>query len=496
MSRIAATLQTLASSSRMKRWTARISISTAGTGAELALRFVRTVILSRLLLPVEFGVGVAITALIFTSELVSDIGLERFVMTISEHSARRTLATAHVLQLARGMTIALGVVMASGLLSQLLGIPEYRTSFMLVGGIIVVRGFNHLGVKQIQRNFNYRPEAIAIATTQILTLAIAVVAGYFMRDHRAFLVVFGVEALIYASMTHLLASSPYVLSFDRETGRAALSFGLPLIVSGISLAVASQADRFLVGHFLGIKTLALYGAVLTIATVPIASVYRILSSLSLPLLVRDREDPKRLEATYRLLNWTCLLLGSIYSFGLAVGLDVATPMIFGKAYIVPWPMHPLVAVIVLVRMLRWPPTVLALALGRTQRLALTNIVVGVGLAVAAGILVFRPEMFIVLSGVLLGEIAALALFQYIMNKEDKAIGRSALYSIGAGVMVASSIVCGLALLPEASIASRLALIVAFVPFVALVAIGLLRSWHAREASGASLLTPTSETIAF
>ena len=413
--RLAASLQNLASSSRLKRWTARISVSTAGTGAELVLRFVRTVILSRLLIPAEFGVGVAITALIFTSELVSDIGVERFVMTKKEYEDNRVLSTAHLLQLGRGLIMALCVAAASGPLTRLLGIPEYQNSFVLVALIIVIRSLYHLGVKQLQRNFNYRPEAIAIVTAQIVALVMAVAAGYVLRDHRAILVVFGVEAVVLASMTHWLSPMPYRVRFDRDTCQAALSFGLPLIVSGISLAAASQADRFLVGHFLGVKTLALYGAVLTVATVPIASIYRIVASISLPLLIRDREDTKKLEATYRLLTWFCVLVGCLYAGGLAIALDVVTPLIFGNVYVVDWAMHVLVAVVVLARVLRWAPTLFALAQGRTQRLALTNICTGVGLAAASGILLFRIDVSIVLAGALAGEFAALLLFQRIMR---------------------------------------------------------------------------------
>ena len=303
--------QTLASPSRLRRWTTRISFSTAGTGVEVVLRFVRTVILSRLLVPAEFGVAVAIATVIFTCELVSDIGLERFVLAKSEDSDGRTLATAHVMQLVRGLLLAGGLALAAELVAKTFGIPEYRKSFMVVAIIMLIRSLNHLGVKQVQRDFNYRLEATAIVTAQVVALCLAVAAGYAMRDHRAILVAFGVEALAFAIMTHWLAPMPYELRLDRKTGREALAFGVPLLASGLALALTSQADRFMVGNVFGIKTLALYGVVLTMATVPLGSFYRVVSSIALPLLVRDRENPLRLEASYRLLTWGSLLLGAV-----------------------------------------------------------------------------------------------------------------------------------------------------------------------------------------
>ena len=167
-------------------------------------------------------------------------------------------------------------------------------------------------------------------------------------------------------------------------------------------------------------------------------------------------------------------------------------MIFGGAYIVAKSMHILVAIIVLARVLRWPPTILALALGRTQRLAVTNIVSGAGLFISAGFLYFYQDLAIVLVGVLIGEIAALGLFQNIMNREDGAIGQSTLSSFGAGAVVASTIVCGLMLLPDASLANRVALAVAFLPSVVLLLWRLSRSWNDREAfSPVAVLRPAS-----
>ena len=73
---------------------------------ELVARFARTVMLSRLLAPTEFGLCVAIMAFVGTVELVSDVSVDKFLVCHSR-GGRAVLAAAHQLSLGRGALLAL-----------------------------------------------------------------------------------------------------------------------------------------------------------------------------------------------------------------------------------------------------------------------------------------------------------------------------------------------------------------------------------------------------
>jgi O-antigen/teichoic acid export membrane protein len=88
---------------RLRLWAGRIFLTAAGTRSELILRFVRTVILSRLLVPAEFGVAMAITLVIFASELVSDIGIDRFILNKPQDDDRARRRCTHYKSDARSL---------------------------------------------------------------------------------------------------------------------------------------------------------------------------------------------------------------------------------------------------------------------------------------------------------------------------------------------------------------------------------------------------------
>jgi O-antigen/teichoic acid export membrane protein len=477
------------SPSRLRLWVNRISFTTAGTGIELALRFVRTLFLSHLLAPAEFGVTVALGVVIFTSELVSDIGLGPFVLNRADDDGGHVLATAHSLQIGRGLILATAIALSASPVAHFFSVPQFKTSFMLVALVPLIRAFSHLGVKQVQRNYNYRPEAISTGVSQLLSLVATIAAGYLLRDHRAVLVAFICEAFVFAVMTHRLAPTRFAASINPDVGREALSYGLPLMISGLAGALTNQADRMMVGYFFGVEILGVYGVILTIAMVPLGSVYRIVSSVASSMLARDRDISGRFEASYLLVTWGFIFMGFGYASGLALGLDVVTPLIFGQAYKVTESVHLLVSIIAFARILRWSTTLLLLALGATRRLAMANMINGFGLMVGVGLVTVRPDLSSVLVGVLIGEIISNAMFQQAALERFPAAASLIHRSNIVSAISAAIIACGLLLLPEASWSNRLTLAVAFALPIAVAAYGLLGSWKRREASrnaGASL----------
>ena len=70
------------------------SIVTVSPVVEVALRFGRTILLSRLVSPLEFGICVALMAFIGTIELISDISIDKFLVFHREEGDT-ILAVAH-----------------------------------------------------------------------------------------------------------------------------------------------------------------------------------------------------------------------------------------------------------------------------------------------------------------------------------------------------------------------------------------------------------------
>jgi O-antigen/teichoic acid export membrane protein len=399
--------------SRIKVWISRGLIVSVAPTVTFCSRFARNVILSRLLVSDQFGTAVAISVVIGLAGLVTDAGLDRFVMI---NNSAKALSAAHALQIARGGLLALALVVCAPLTAALFGIPQFANSFALAALVPLVGGFAHLGIKRIQANYEYGPESVAQLVANIAAIAAVFLAAAILRDHRAIIASFLTESITYVILSHVLAPVPYHLRSDRAMLRAALSFGLPLTINGIALASISQLDRVMVGYWFGVETLGTYAVILSMAVTPVSLILRIFGALGLPYLLAAGDDSSVNSRNYQLLVFFYSTLALLYALWVVLTLDVLTPLVFGSTFVVPPVVHALMAVIVFFRVQRGgAPTIALLASGRTRELALLNLPSAFGLLCALGFVFLWPNFESIVLGVAIGDFIGLSIFFFVSS---------------------------------------------------------------------------------
>jgi O-antigen/teichoic acid export membrane protein len=374
--------------------TRRFSLAAVAPLVGFSSRFLRTVLLSHFLAPGEFGAAIAITVVIATSELISEVGLSHVVLIRSGPEARQFLAAAHLLQLIRGVAISTGLALLCVSISSLFGIPQLWKSFLFAALIPLMRSFYHLGIHQIQREYQYRPHALSVGISSLAALAVALLLVSWISDHRVILVSLITETFLLVALSHLLSPIKYECHGAAGAARDVLRFGLPLTANGIALALIGQADRILVGGTLGVESLATYTVVVGLALTPVSPLFEIFGTLGMAMMVRSQASPERQLTSFAWLMWLFSLLAFTYAASVGLTLDLLVPLIYGPHYTVPE---------------TWRALITAMVFLSTYRGAHT-----VGLGVLAAGLAIRayPAPETILAGKLLGDLASLAVFHW------------------------------------------------------------------------------------
>ncbi len=338
------------------------------------------------------------------AELVSDVSLDKFLIFHARHD-HQVLATTHMLSIARGIILAFGVFAAAPGIAELFNAPNAIASFRSVSALLLLRGFAHLDIKQVVRDYSYAADAKTNVISQLAAVAAAYPAVLTFHDHRAIVWSLYVEYGGYVLASHLFSRTWYsAAATDTRVLREALAFGLPLTVNGIGLALLAQFDKAIVSHWLGLETLAFYAVIMSIAVVPVSVILRILNALAVPFLARTREDPSARGHAYGRSMWTYSVVGAAYAAFIAGTLDKVAPKVFGDTYVMQPQIVALVTLIAWARITRAAPVSLMLANGKTQRVTATTIVYSLGLILATAMLPFFPSLETVLLGLLCGEV--------------------------------------------------------------------------------------------
>jgi O-antigen/teichoic acid export membrane protein len=458
-------------------WVMRSLIVSVSPIVTFASRFVRNVILSRLLIPDQFGTAIAISVVIGLAGLVTDVGLDRFVMV---NKSTQALSAAHVILILRGCLLALLLVGTAPWTAELFGISQFTSSFALAGVVPFVGGFAHLGIKRIMTDYNYGRESIAQLISNLAAIAAIFIAVMILHDHRAIIVGFVAESFFYVVLTHLLAHAPYRLQTDRETLKEALSFGLPLTLNGIALATISQVDRVMVGHLFGVAILGFYAVILNMALTPVSMILRVFGSLGLPYMIRAREDTSVTSENYHLLAFVYSTVALLYAFFVVLTLDILTPYIFGARFNVAPSLNALITVMVFLRVQRGgAPTLALLSTGQTGELALLNLTGAIGLLCAFGLVFLWPRLNSIVLGVVIGDFIGLAFFFFVSSPARAASRTAAITNIAISFFALAIIVGAFLWMPEVTWRERSTVfLVGLFGIVLQLSFGLAKHQHA------------------
>jgi len=421
------------------------SVVGAGLAVELGSQFARTLILARLLGANEFGLVASINTLYAVVELISFIGIDRYIVFSPEGGKRHALDVAHTLCWLRGFISAAMIVALAAPTAALVGATEYATGFAVVAVVPLLRGAVHLGVTQMQRSGRFLPSSAAEAVGSLLGLLASAVAALVTHDHRAVLWGLSVQASGVVLLTHLLARGiPYRFSFDRQSMRDALRFGLPLLLNGLALAAAFQLDRMVVGAWLGVVMLGIYGLSMALLVQPISLLMRLANTAFQP----------RLSAAWHADRSGAfpLLVGQVGRYGAAVaGAGAAAvaclgaPVLrlaFGASYSASDPFFLLMAGVVLMRLGRGALNLLGLAIGRTPDLMLSNLVGAAALPVTIAVFYIYPGIESAAFAGLIGEVLSCIVATKLLQRHCGEAARSMLRAFAVAAIMPVALAIG------------------------------------------------------
>jgi O-antigen/teichoic acid export membrane protein len=387
------------------------SVVAMGLVIELGAQFARTLLLARLLGATQFGLVTSINMFAALVDMLSFIGIDRYLVYSPDGGGRHVLAVAHTLAWLRGITSAALVVALAWPTAATIGAGDYVLGFMVVALGPLLRGAAHLGVVQMQRSGRFWPSTVADAGGALVGLVVGTVAALVAPDYRAILWALSAQAGSNILLTHIFARGlPYRLSLDPSRMRDALRYGLPLLANGLALAAAYQLDRMVVGAWLGVVAIGVYGLSVTLLLQPIALLLRLATTTLQPRLSAAWDaDPSGLFP---------LLVRQFARYGAALGMAsaVATAclgapllrLVFGPSFVVSDAFFALMAGVVLVRLNRGALNLLGLAIGRTADLMVSNIVGASALPVMIGAFAVHAGPASAAFGVLVGDIVAFA----------------------------------------------------------------------------------------
>lgn len=306
------------------------SWSFVGFSLTYLLRFASNLILTRLFLPEAFGIMQLVTVFLQGIAMFSDFGLQINIVQHKQGGDAAFLRTAWTVQILRGFLIQAILLCLSIPLASFYQIPTLKWLIPLAGVNAIIDGLVSTNLVILTRNMEIRKLTILETVSQLIGTALMLLTAWYVREVWTLLVSGLVAGSIKLVYSHLFLSGPKMKwEIDKEYLHEILHFGKWIFISSISGFLLSRLDRVILGLYISIENLGLYGIAFGLGMLMFDLMLSIASRVLVPLYAQLWRDKSSRLRNVTLKVRTLLL---IFSFGVLFPIIIWSDQIIQFLY--------------------------------------------------------------------------------------------------------------------------------------------------------------------
>ena len=298
----------------------------AGSGVEALFRFIRNLILIRLLdMGREvFGLMAIMLAVNSLFESFTEVGVRQAIIQNPRGDERLYLNAAWWFACVRALCLyALGYA-ASPWIGSLYENADLVGLLRVVFLSLLLRGTVSPNAYVALKRMQYGRWAAIVHGAAVIGVVTTLVTAIFFRNVTALLIGFLAEAASQVVLSYALCPFRPGIRFDRKLSVELLRYARGMVGIPILTFIFLRGEIFVVGKLCPLGVLGIYSVVLSLARMPVEILSRLVPQIAMPAFSEMQDNPERLNK---------VLLGSLAVL-LGLGLPaVAFALLYGKPLI-------------------------------------------------------------------------------------------------------------------------------------------------------------------
>lgn len=305
---------------------------TAGSLIENSLRFIRNVILARILMPEAFGVMATALAAVQIMEAFSEVGFRQSVIQSKDGDKRGFLNIIWWLSSLRGLMLYGIGYFTAPMICVFYDKPELLPILRTVFLAIIFRGLVSPRLHVLEKKLQFPRWVIVMQGSGVLGVIIAIVSAFFLYNVWALILGHLSEALILCVLSFILcpfkpgfkvesAYLPDILRFARRM------FGIPILT-----ALFIRTDIFVIGKVLTLEHLGMYSLARSLADLPNIFLSKIIHPLVLPALSSIQDDKDKLKNSLLMITRVTATFGVPFIAFIAMFSKPVLSLVYGSQY--------------------------------------------------------------------------------------------------------------------------------------------------------------------
>lgn len=293
--------------------------------------FVTVAILTRLLVPAQFGVVAATTTVLPLVLLLADLGFSTYVVQ-AEKADQTVLSTSFWYCALSGLLLAGSLALAAPLFARAFAVPEMAYVMPALSPAVLMVVLRSVPTALLRRRMRFR----ALAAQSALAAGVAQVLAVVLALNGAGVWALVGQQLAAETVTAVAAwwSARWMpsLHFSRREFSTMVRFGGQVVFVDLAATLRSWAEVAIVSHALGAAALGYMSIARKLVDVTSDLSGAAIPSVSQVVFARVRDSRPRLQRAYQRALSTTYGVVSLPMLVVAVGAPAAVPLIFGAGW--------------------------------------------------------------------------------------------------------------------------------------------------------------------
>ena len=313
---------------------------TAARATVRVLGLVSTLVLARLLAPMDFGIVAMAMSIAAALELLTMFSFDAALIQERQIS-RAHYDTAWTLNLAMAVALALALAFAAAPAAAFYREPRLEHVMLFIGAKYVLDNAGNPGTVDFRRNLTFDREFAMHVGPKLASLVVTLPLAFWLRDYRALIA----GMLVGSTATCLLS---YVMHPHRPRwcvaqSRALFRFSRWLLLNNVVRFLRQRSADFIVGRALGSAPLGVLSIGAEISSLPSTEMVAPINRVLFPSYAKLADDPERLCAGFlTTLGFIALLILPVCA-GLAAVADPLVRVALGEKWLEVIPLISLLA---------------------------------------------------------------------------------------------------------------------------------------------------------
>ncbi len=303
-----------------------------GSGSEYSLRFLRNIILVRLLAPESFGLMAIVLAVNMALEAFTQVGVKEAVIQSPDGEEETYLNGAWWLSFLRSVGLFAIAIVAVPMLASFYSAGQYAGLFRFSFLAILFNGAISARALIAQKRMDFKKWIIISNGGGAIGILSAIALSFRLHSVWALVIGYVLEAAGRCILSFIMC--PYLpkLRFRKEHKQALFKYARGIFGLPILYIIFRQSDIFVIGKLLPKKELGLYSMVLGLAQMPIFLVSTIINPVLMPMFSKKQHDKEWINRA--LLKSTKIIVlagGPLVCFTALYGKNILT-IVYGPVY--------------------------------------------------------------------------------------------------------------------------------------------------------------------